>query len=183
MTPVSERDGQSAKSSSRDVGVDATVSPVRFRGGGFQPRTVRFLGLGVFVALLVLWEIGSATGVISALVMPAPTEALAVFGDLWRSGDLWRHLSASLQRLLIGFTCGAILGLIIGTAIGLNSIVRSGLTPLVSAIFPIPKIALLPLFIVWFGIGEGSKVATILFGAFFPQSLPRTAASTMSTAR
>jgi NitT/TauT family transport system permease protein len=56
----------------------------------------------------------------------------------------------------------------LGLAIGLFSIVRAGLSPVVSALFPIPKIALLPLFIVWFGIGEGSKVATILFGTFFP---------------
>ena len=53
-------------------------------------------------------------------------------------------------------------------SIGLFSFARAGLAPLVSAIFPIPKIALLPLFVIWFGIGEGSKVATILFGTFFP---------------
>ena len=53
-------------------------------------------------------------------------------------------------------------------SIGLFSLARAGLAPLVSAIFPIPKIALLPLFVIWFGIGEGSKVATILFGTFFP---------------
>ena len=56
----------------------------------------------------------------------------------------------------------------VGLAIGLFSVARAGLSPIVSALFPIPKIALLPLFIVWFGIGEGSKVATILFGVFFP---------------
>ena len=60
------------------------------------------------------------------------------------------------------------LGVTVGLAIGLFSVARAGLSPIVSALFPIPKIALLPLFIVWFGIGEGSKVATILFGTFFP---------------
>jgi ABC-type nitrate/sulfonate/bicarbonate transport system permease component len=56
----------------------------------------------------------------------------------------------------------------VGFAIGLFTVARAGIGPIVAAIFPIPKIALLPLFIIWFGIGEGSKVATILFGTFFP---------------
>jgi len=145
-----------------------TARPVRFRGGGFRTRPRRFIGPLVFAVLLVLWEAGSRAGVIPALVLPAPSEAWEAFVDLWDSGNLWRHLAASLQRLVIGFTCGTILGLIVGTLIGLSSVARAGIAPLVSAIFPIPKIALLPLFIIWFGIGEGSKVATILFGCFFP---------------
>lgn len=144
------------------------VRPVRFRGGGFLPQPRRFVGLAVFAVLLVLWELGSRAGVIPALVLPAPSEAWEAFMDLAQSGNLQKHLAASLQRLIIGFTCGALLGLAVGTLVGLNSYARAGITPLVAAIFPIPKIALLPLFIIWFGIGEGSKVATILFGCFFP---------------
>ena len=159
----------------RDLGGDprrappvTDARPVRFRGGGFLPTPRRFVGLAVFVAIVALWELGSRTGVISELVLPAPSEAFEAFMDLARSGNLQKHLAASLQRLVIGFTAGTLLGLIVGTAIGLSSYARAGIAPLVSAIFPIPKIALLPLFIIWFGIGEGSKVATILFGAFFP---------------
>lgn len=142
--------------------------PVHFRGGGFRTEPRRFVGLAVFVFLIFIWELGSRTGVISQLVLPAPSEAFSAFMDLARSGNLQKHLGASLQRLGIGFTAGTALGLVVGTAIGLSSYARAGLAPLVSAIFPIPKIALLPLFIIWFGIGEGSKVATILFGCFFP---------------
>ncbi|WP_375688538.1 ABC transporter permease [Pseudooceanicola sp. LIPI14-2-Ac024] len=142
--------------------------PVPFRGGGFRPEPRRFVGLAVFVALLLFWELGARAGWISPLVLPAPSEAFGAFMDLARSGNLQKHVAASMQRLVIGFACGASLGLIVGTAIGLNSYARAAITPLVSAIFPIPKIALLPLFIIWFGIGEGSKVATILFGSFFP---------------
>lgn len=146
----------------------AREKPVHFRGGGFRTEPRKFVGLIVFAALLLIWEAGSRAGLISELVLPAPSDAFGAFMDLLRSGNLQKHLSASLQRLLIGFSAGTALGLIVGTAIGLNSIARAGLAPLVSAIFPIPKIALLPLFIIWFGIGEGSKVATILFGCFFP---------------
>jgi NitT/TauT family transport system permease protein len=142
--------------------------PVHFRGGGFKTEPRRFVGLAVFVFLVLIWELGSRTGVISELVLPAPTQAFGAFMDLVHSGNLQKHLSASLQRLAIGFSAGSTLGLVVGTIIGLSSYARAGVSPLVSAIFPIPKIALLPLFIIWFGIGEGSKVATILFGCFFP---------------
>lgn len=167
MTDVTIHD-EDDRAARPDADAAPHVRPVPFRGGGFQPEPRRFVGLAVFAVLLVAWELGSRAGLISELVLPAPSEAWGAFIDLARSGNLQRHLSASLQRLVIGFTAGSILGLIVGTAIGLSSYTRAGVSPLVSAIFPIPKIALLPLFIIWFGIGEGSKVATILFGCFFP---------------
>ena len=144
------------------------VRPVPFRGGGFAPKPRLILAPIVFIVLIGLWEIGSRTGVISQLVLPAPSEAFAAFRHLVETGLLWKHLGASLQRLVIGWTAGTALGVTVGLAIGLFSVARATLQPLVSAIFPIPKIALLPLFIIWFGIDEGSKVATILFGTFFP---------------
>ena len=142
--------------------------PVQFRGGGFRHRPVAFAAPVLFAVLLVLWEIGSRTGVISNIALPAPSEALGALGDLVETGMLWTHLGASLYRLVLGWSAGTALGVAVGLVIGLFSLARSGLQPLVSALFPIPKIALLPLFVVWFGIGEGSKVATILFGTFFP---------------
>lgn len=142
--------------------------PVPFRGGGFSPKPRAWVGLVVLVVLVTVWETGSRTGIIHPLVLPAPSEAAKAVIDLYNSGLLWKHLGASLSRLLIGWTAGTLLGIAVGFAIGLFSLARAGLVPMVAAIFPIPKIALLPLFIIWFGIGEGSKVATILFGTFFP---------------
>lgn len=149
-------------------GAERGGTPVPFRGGGFSPQPMKVVGPLVFVGLIAIWEWGSRAGWISPLVLPAPSEAFAAMTELAVSGDLWRHVSASVQRLVVGWTAGTALGLIVGVAIGLFSVARAGLSPLVSAIFPIPKIALLPLFVIWFGIGEGSKVATILFGTFFP---------------
>jgi len=122
----------------------------------------------VFIVLIALWELGSRTGVISNIVLPAPSEAFTALQDLVTTGMLWKHLEASLYRLILGWSIGSLLGIGVGLMIGLFSLARAGFLPLVSALFPIPKIALLPLFIIWFGIGEGSKVATILFGTFFP---------------
>jgi ABC-type nitrate/sulfonate/bicarbonate transport system permease component len=147
---------------------DREAREVPFRGGGFKTRPNAVVSAIVFVGLIAVWEAGSRTGVISDLVLPAPSEAFEAFRQLIDSGLLWKHLSASLQRLTVGWLLGTFFGMTVGLAIGLFSVARAGLSPLVSAIFPIPKIALLPLFIIWFGIGEGSKVATILFGTFFP---------------
>jgi len=154
--------------SEKKAAESAQSKPVPFRGGGFLPTPKRIIAPIVFIGLIAFWEFGSRQGFISPITLPAPSEAFNAFMELVRSGDLLRHLSASLQRLIIGWSAGAVLGIVVGTLIGLFSVARSGLSPLVSAIFPIPKIALLPLFIIWFGIGEESKVATILFGTFFP---------------
>ena len=142
--------------------------PVPFRGGGFRPRPLGAVAPLVFFVLLALWELGSRTGAISPIALPAPSQAFAAFADLVRTGMLWTHLGASLYRLALGWTLGTVFGVAVGLAIGLFSLARAGFLPLVSALFPVPKIALLPLFVVWFGTGEGSKVATILFGTFFP---------------
>lgn len=142
--------------------------PVPFRGGGFQPVPMRGVGLLVFVVLILALEIGTRTGVISNLTMPRPSAVLETLWNLAASGLLWKHLLPSLSRLVIGATIGAVAGVAIGTMIGLFSVARAALVPLVSALFPIPKIALLPLFVIWFGIGETSKYALIAFGTFTP---------------
>ncbi len=77
--------------------------------------------------------------------------------DLAVSGELWLNLSVSLQRLAIGWAAGTVAGLVVGFAVGLFTVARSPGMAVVSALFPIPKIALVPLFIIWFGIGEGSQ--------------------------
>ena len=144
-------------------------APVPYRGGAFAPRALSpWLSALTFVALVTLWELGSRTGVISSIVLPAPSEAAAAFADLIETGTLWLHLGASLQRLAIGWSAGTLAGVALGLLIGLVPLARAIFGPLVSALFPVPKIALLPLFVIWFGIGEGSKVATIFFGVFFP---------------
>lgn len=158
-----------------DADVSKTARPVRpveFRGGGFAPSPVRGIGLAVFVVLMVAAEIGTRSGFISNLTLPRPSAVLETFGQLWQTGLLWQHLLPSLQRLIIGASLGIALGIAVGISlgvmIGLFSYVRAGLVPLVAALFPIPKIALLPLFVIWFGIDEMSKYMLIAFGTFTP---------------
>ncbi|MFK8082047.1 MAG: ABC transporter permease [Granulosicoccus sp.] len=141
---------------------------VPYRGGGFSPVPLKGVGVCVFVVLVVFLELGTRLGVITNLTMPRPSDVFTTFVQLWQSGLLWDHLLPSVSRLIVGATLGITVGIGVGILIGLFSLVRAGLVPLVSAIFPIPKIALLPLFVIWFGIDEASKYALIAFGTFTP---------------
>ena len=115
-------------------------------GVGLIPEVVRGAAWIAFFLILVGWQTGSSSGVLSGLILPSPAEILLALWALINSGDLWRHLSASLSRILIGWSLGALAGLCIGFSIGMFTLFRSIGLSLVSALFPIPKIALLPLF-------------------------------------
>lgn len=142
--------------------------PVPFRGGGFDPVPVRGVALTLFACLLILAELGTRQGWISAMTLPRPSAVFNTLVQLWQTGMLWKHLLPSLERLLVGGVLGIVAGISVGVLIGLFSYIRAGLVPLVAALFPIPKIALLPLFVIWFGIDETSKYALIAFGTFTP---------------
>jgi ABC-type nitrate/sulfonate/bicarbonate transport system permease component len=142
--------------------------PVPFRGGGFAPRERWIAGAATLLTLIAFWQFGIWAGFIATLFLPSPVSIAVTLWQLTISGVLWQHLSASLSRLLIGWLAGTIFGMATGIAAGLWSVTRSPVMAVVAALFPIPKIALVPLFIIWFGIGEGSKIATISLGVFFP---------------
>lgn len=150
--------------------------PVPFRGGGFAHVPVRGAALGAFVVLVALWEVAVARGHVSPIFLPAPSAVLFALGELWDTGTLWQHVSESLVRLFGGWAVGTICGLGAGFAIGVWSLGRSIGVPFISALFPIPKISLLPLLILWLGIGEASKIATIALGVFFPTAIATYAA-------
>ncbi|PYN34164.1 MAG: ABC transporter permease [Candidatus Rokuibacteriota bacterium] len=88
-----------------------------------------------------------------------------------RSGELLTHVLTSLRRIVLGFGLGALGGVLVGLAVGFSSLAEAVGNPLIAATFPIPKIALLPLLILWLGIGEASKVAVIMLGVFFPMAI------------
>jgi len=142
--------------------------PLPFRGGGFVLSPRRGVAVVVFVALVALWEIAVQRRWVSPLFLPAPSAIVAAFRELIASGLLWRHVSVSLGRIAGGWLVGTAAGFAIGFAMGMWSLARAVGVPVVSALFPIPKIALLPLLILWLGIGEPSKIATIALGVVFP---------------
>lgn len=146
----------------------ASEAPVRFRCGGFVPRTPRLVSPAVFVLLLLDIEWRTRTGVIGNLTLPRSSDVWATLVRLWETGLLMEHVAPSLTRLAVGSAMGIAAGIAVGFAIGLFAYARAGLVPVVAAIFPIPKIALLPLVVIWFGIDEPLEYALIALGTFTP---------------
>jgi len=144
---------------------------ITFRGGGFLIAARPGAAAIFFLAVIGLWEWSVRAGWLSPLFLPAPSAAVAALYDLTVSGLLWKHVGVSLWRIVAGWTIGTAAGIAAGIAMGVWSLSRAVGLPFVSALFPIPKIALLPLLILWLGIGEPSKVATIALGVFFPTTI------------
>ena len=117
--------------------------------------------------LLVLWEISARANWIDTRFFPAPTEVFRAAGVMVKTGELWTNLSVSLVRIGIGFLLGAVPGILIGLAMGLFGTVRAIIQPLVDGTFPIPKIAILPLIMMIFGIGEESKYVVIAVAVIY----------------
>ena len=129
-----------------------------------------WLGLGLVlpVALAVAWEIIVHFGLASGRLVPPPSVIFATFAELWRAGELQRHILVTTQRVAAGFAIGVVTGTLIGAIAGYSALTRRMLDPTLQALRSIPSIAWVPLFILWFGIFEGSKITLIAVGVFFP---------------
>ena len=147
-----------------------------------RPRYRRLLGLAVPVLLLTVWQLVAGAGVFSPRLLPAPTvvgEQLVAFfagddgglrlaGVVPFTGTGWEHLGASLQRAAVSWAAAVVVGTVVGLALGLSSLARDLLDPVLNALRAVPLFAWLPLALVWFGIGEGSARAIIFVGALWP---------------
>jgi sulfonate transport system permease protein len=120
------------------------------------------------VALLLLWELGSRTGFIPERTLAAPSSVLLTMLGMIRSGELPSNLLVSFGRALVGLTVGVTIGMALGLAAGLSRQGNAMIDPVVQIKRTIPVVALSPLFIVWFGIGETPKIALIAFATIFP---------------
>jgi NitT/TauT family transport system permease protein len=131
-------------------------------------RNQQWLTIASPIFLLVLWELLSRTQLIDSRFFPPPTSIMRTFWDLIVSGVLPKHVGISLTRIFLGFLAGTLPGIVIGLLIGMYRPLRSFFSPLIMALMPIPTLALMPLIMIVFGIGEASKVATIAGSVFFP---------------
>jgi sulfonate transport system permease protein len=123
------------------------------------------------VLLIALWQLASSLGVVSEFVLPAPAAVLAAYRELWQSGDLQDALKISLARAAMGLLIGGGAGLLLGVAAGLSKSAERGFDTVLQMLRTIPFIALVPIFVVWFGIGELSKIALIVGAAISPMYL------------
>lgn len=128
--------------------------------------------LAALMAFLLLWSAAGGlvqlTRPFNPLFLPAPWVVVGSLTELATKGQLWPHVGATLERVAIGFATAAALAIALGLLAGQLRAVRNVVEPVVELLRPIPPLAVLPMFIVWVGIGEGSKVGFITYATFFP---------------
>jgi sulfonate transport system permease protein len=120
------------------------------------------------IALIIVWQILVKSGWLSTRVLPAPSDVLGAGLRLAQSGELWRNLLISTIRAVIGFVIGGSVGFVLGLLNGLARPAEEFLDTSVQMIRNIPHLALIPLVILWFGIGEEAKIFLVALGVFFP---------------
>jgi sulfonate transport system permease protein len=132
-------------------------------------RSVRIVGGFVLpLILLAVWQIAATSGAFTSAQLPSPADVVAAAVDLAQRGLLGLYIAISTQRVLIGFACGALLGLVLGALVGLSRLWDIFFSSTLAAVRAVPSLAWVPLLILWFKIGEDSKVILIAIGAFFP---------------
>lgn len=131
----------------------------------------RIAALVAPLVLLAAWQIACSTGLAPAQVLVPPGEVARSLWDMAQSGELGRHVGESLLRLALGFTIGAVAGLVFGAGIALSRLAEAVLSPLFLTLWQVPVIAFIPTMVVFLGINEPFKIAIVAIAAFFPVAL------------
>jgi sulfonate transport system permease protein len=151
-----------------------------FAKGKAQPRSgaarrswdrpvVRIIaGLLLPAIILTAWQVVTTSGMVPPYRLPTPASVFQAGVELAETGQLWTHIAISVQRVLLGFGIGAIIGLAAAGVVGLSRLGELLLSPTLTAVRAVPSLAWVPLLILWMQIGEESKVTLIAIGAFFP---------------
>ena len=134
-----------------------------------SPKTrERLLSLISPIGLLVLWQVLLMAGFGDRRFIPAPTDIAVRFAALVANGELATHVLVTLYRVFAGFFIGVVPAIAVGLLMAMFKPVRVFFDPLIAALFPIPKIALMPLLLLAFGFGDASKIALVVIAVFFP---------------
>lgn len=148
-----------------------SVSSIKEYTGRNKKRSLKlnwFKGLILPIVLLISWEILAQIGLVPPNLLPAPTSVIVTIGELTISGELFNHISITLYRVALGFMLGGTVATVLGALTGYSPLLYQFLDPLLQSLRSIPSLAWVPLFILWMGIYETSKVALIAVGVFFP---------------
>jgi ABC-type nitrate/sulfonate/bicarbonate transport system permease component len=155
----------------------AVANPAALRTVELKKRKARRRDLALrffaVVSFFALWESvtrinGAWVNLFNPILIPGPVEVVQLGIEMLYSGELWTHVSASLSRVLRGFVLAASAGVFMGVAVSRSRTIMSLFEPIVEMFRPIPSLAFLPIFVLWFGIGEMSKVVFIAYATFFP---------------
>ena len=150
-------------------GTPAPGTPTRRSAGPISRRWVRVaLAALLPVAVLAVWHVATTSGLVPPYRLPTPQSVVVAAADLYQRGDLTGYILISVQRVLLGFSIGAALGLIVGAVVGLSRLGEVLLSATIGGLRAVPSLAWVPLLIIWLQYGEESKVTLVAIGAFFP---------------
>jgi len=133
----------------------------------FQRNEQLLIGFVTVVAFVVVWQLVANARIWSKLFLPGPSDIVAAFGELVAEGELAQDLAVSGQEFVIGYTLAALIGIVLGLVLGWYRRARYALDPFITFFYATPRIVLLPLIIIWVGIGIESKIWIVFLGAFF----------------
>jgi sulfonate transport system permease protein len=148
--------------------VDRRTAETTPSKGSLARLTWPALGLLLPVSVALIWEIAVRLGWSNGRLVPPPSVIFDTFADLARTGELETHALATLWRVLWGFVFGVAAGTVLGAIAGYSALVYRLIDPTLQGLRAVPSIAWVPLFILWFGIFEASKIILIAVGVFFP---------------
>ncbi|MFZ3118633.1 MAG: ABC transporter permease [Variovorax sp.] len=144
------------------------ASPAPADAVGLSPTRRRMLMAGFFVLVMAVWHFAVLLLEVSPLIFPGPWAVARALVELFQSGEIVKHLGVTLYEILAGFAFGALFGLLLGALIGQSSLLEAVLYPYVVAFQTVPKVAVAPLFVLWFGFDTTSKVVITATIVFFP---------------
>ena len=130
-------------------------------------RRTQYINVLMPFILLGVWELVSGLDLIDARFFSAPSDIVVALVDLARSGELWVHVGATSRRVVVGFLWGGAAGVLVGVLMARSWVLRAVLKPVVAATYPVPKIALLPVFLLIFGIGDTSIYVVVAMSVFY----------------
>ncbi|OJY13510.1 MAG: ABC transporter permease [Rhizobiales bacterium 62-47] len=154
--------------SAGEMSLTATIDRPRTARRNARRLRLALVGFVLPVGLGALWELAVHAGLSNGRLVPPPSVIFTTLWELARTGELWVHTKATVARVAAGFVLGVAAGTLFGALTGYSNFSRRILDPTLQALRSIPSIAWVPLFILWFGIFEESKVALIAVGVFFP---------------
>jgi ABC-type nitrate/sulfonate/bicarbonate transport system permease component len=158
----------------------STPDPAPASKQGIVLRQVIMAGIG-FATLFIAWDL-SVRYYFNSILVPSPAVTYQAAKEMLLSGDLVKHVGASLGRVLVGYFAGCAIGIVLGVLIGRIRFVRELIDPVIELVRPISPVAIVPLAMLWFGIGEGSKIFVIVWASVFIVLL-NTAAGVAQTPR
>lgn len=159
--------GSSVLRAQHDAGTRAAVAPKPNHVAPLSPW-LRYVSWGMPVLLLIVWELFARLGALSPNVLPAPSKVALTAFQLVKEGRLIGDMAVSLLRAATGFVIGGSIGFALGTAVGFSKVAEAFLDRNIQMLRAIPFLAVLPLVIVWFGVGEGGKIFLVSLGVMFP---------------